>query len=59
MVVTNKDLIQLDDNNPYRHYSHVFNTLSYFLAFLVELLPAGFPLHSELSVPTQGTVVCI
>lgn len=30
----------------------------YFFAFLPELLPAGFPLHSELPVPACETVMC-
>ncbi len=39
-------------------YPHSFYLPVYFLAFLCELLLAGFPLHPELPVPTFGTVVC-
>ncbi len=46
------------DNVPYWFRPHFFDALVYLAAFLDNLLPAGFPLNSELAVPAFGTVVC-
>ena len=58
MEITNQNLVQLSNNVRNVPCAHLFDALVYLPAFLNELLPAGFPLHSELTVPTLGTVVC-
>lgn len=58
MVVANKNLVQLIHNVSHRPCSHCFDALVYLSAFLSELLPVGFPLHSELVAPAFGTKVC-
>lgn len=60
MVVTHKYLIQLDDrffdwHSPYD--CHIANEFVHLLNLLVEFLLAGFSFHSELTVPSMGTVV--
>ena len=58
MEVTNQDLVQFLYDVWKSPGSHLLDAPVYFTAFLDELLSAGFPLHSELAVPTFGTVVC-
>ena len=61
MEITNKHLIHPFDQFWYfvtKDKQPVFDLFVHFLDFLVEFLPAGFPFHSEPSVPTLGTVVC-
>ncbi len=57
MEVTHQNLVQLMDNVLYWFRPHFFDALVYLAAFLDKLLPAVFPLHSELAVPAFGTVV--
>ena len=58
MEVTNQNLIQFSDDVRDSPCPHILDTLMDFPTFLDELLSAGFPLHSELTVPAFGTVVC-
>ena len=57
MVITNKYLIKLCYDVLCFHWAHCADELMDFFAFPCELLPAGFPLHSEFPVLTLRTVV--
>ena len=47
MEITHQNLVQFGDDVTDWQHPHFFNTLVNFPTFPDELLPAGFPLHSE------------
>ena len=51
IVVAHKNLVQFLNHLRQFPCSHIFYALVDLPAFLPELLPAGFPLYSELPVP--------